>query len=313
MEETRITIITPCFNDSKLISETLGCILNQSYNCWEYFVVDDGSTDGTQELVKKYAAKDSRLQFVQRPKTLPKGANACRNLGAEMSTGEYLIFLDSDDLLSLDALEKMSELIEKSQPKLLVNRTRSFVIETNDRDFKPFEIASVKSAYNAFNNYKILWSTVSVLWNKDFFNELGCFDLKLNRFQDYELHLRALGTMKEGEAVFFPTKSPLCFYRQSNFHKTINLEKMRMILKDAKYVIDKSTKNFPEKLKSGFFDYLIRRYNIVFEPDDYNYLKRMREEHDLISETQIMKAQLLRPFKFNLFINKVLSYLLFKL
>ena len=106
MKTPLVSIIIPTYNRAHLIGETLDSILAQTYANWECIVVDDGSTDKTSELMAAYCKKDMRFQYHHRPKDRPKGANACRNYGFELSKGEYIQYLDSDDLISLNKIEE---------------------------------------------------------------------------------------------------------------------------------------------------------------------------------------------------------------
>ena len=108
-----VSIIIPTYNRAHLINETLKCVLAQSYTNWECIVVDDGSTDNTIAIVDGYIQKDSRIKFYERPVNRIKGASTCRNIGIENSEGQYIQFLDSDDILSADKIEKQLILLEK--------------------------------------------------------------------------------------------------------------------------------------------------------------------------------------------------------
>ncbi|MAP79619.1 MAG: hypothetical protein CL526_00895 [Aequorivita sp.] len=99
IQNALVSIIIPTYNRAHLIGETLDSVLAQTYTNWECIVVDDGSTDGTEALLQKYVEHDSRFQYHHRPKDRPKGANACRNYGFEISKGEYIQWFDSDDLM----------------------------------------------------------------------------------------------------------------------------------------------------------------------------------------------------------------------
>lgn len=112
-----LSIIIPVFNRAHCIGETLQSIQQQEYTHWECIVVDDGSTDTSVETVAAFAKADSRIQLFERPQTLPKGANACRNYGFEQSKGDYINWLDSDDLMSPDKLIcQVQRLIENPEP-----------------------------------------------------------------------------------------------------------------------------------------------------------------------------------------------------
>lgn len=94
-----VSIIIPTYNRAHLISETLDSIKAQTYTDWECIVVDDGSHDGTEHLLEYYAKNDSRFKYYKSPSSKPKGANACRNFGFEVSSGVFIQWFDSDDFM----------------------------------------------------------------------------------------------------------------------------------------------------------------------------------------------------------------------
>lgn len=94
-----VSIIIPTYNRAHLLGETLNSVMAQTYRNWECIVVDDGSTDHTNELLEFYNKKDSRIQYHHRPKSYPKGANPFRNYGFKLSHGEYVQWFDSDDII----------------------------------------------------------------------------------------------------------------------------------------------------------------------------------------------------------------------
>ena len=104
MNDILISIIIPTYNRANILEKTLDSVLNQTYTNWECIVVDDGSTDSTDEMLDKYCRQDSRFQYHKRPKESFKGGNVCRNLGFGVSRGTFIKWLDSDDLLSHDLL-----------------------------------------------------------------------------------------------------------------------------------------------------------------------------------------------------------------
>lgn len=80
-----VSIIIPTFNRAHLIGETLDSVLAQTYPNWECIVVDDGSTDNTDEVMAEYMARDARFQYHHRPEDRLPGGNAARNYGVEFS------------------------------------------------------------------------------------------------------------------------------------------------------------------------------------------------------------------------------------
>lgn len=103
-----ISIVIPLFNREDLIVETLDSIANQTKDNWECIIVDDGSTDNSFEVASTYQQKDKRFKCIKRPR-LPKGANTCRNVGADITAGNYVCFLDSDDLLGETFIETRNQ------------------------------------------------------------------------------------------------------------------------------------------------------------------------------------------------------------
>ena len=93
------SIIIPLFNRETLIIDTINSLLAQSEPHWEAIVVDDGSTDRSREIVRRYSDKDPRIILLERPADRRKGPSACRNIGFESARGDYIFYLDSDDLL----------------------------------------------------------------------------------------------------------------------------------------------------------------------------------------------------------------------
>lgn len=94
-----LSVIIPCYNNGDYLARMLNCCLRQSYQDWEVIVVDDGSTDDTPSIVRRFTKKDSRISFYQRERQ-PKGSVVCRNIGFDKSSGKYVIHFDADDLIS---------------------------------------------------------------------------------------------------------------------------------------------------------------------------------------------------------------------
>lgn len=99
-----VSIITPTYNCGRFIGETIESVQNQTYQNWEMIVVDDKSTDGTQEVVSSYAEKDHRIKYYLLEEN--SGAAVARTKAMELASGKYMAFLDSDDLWTSNKLDK---------------------------------------------------------------------------------------------------------------------------------------------------------------------------------------------------------------
>lgn len=186
-----VSIITPSYNRADIIHETAQSIFNQVYPKWEWVIVDDGSTDNSWDLLQVYAAKDDRVKIFKRNRE-PKGACSCRNIAVEKATGNYLIFLDTDDLLATFCLQQRIDTILKYP----------------DVDFVIFPMLLFK---HKPDDLKLLWNIDSpkddlerillgdpvcqgtgTLWKKSSFVAVGMWNEQLMLWQDIELHLRSL-------------------------------------------------------------------------------------------------------------------------
>lgn len=101
-----VSVIITCFNQEKFISKALDSILSQTYQNWECIVIDDGSTDHSAEVIKKYQDKDKRIHYHYQDNT---GVSKARNAGFKLAKGKYIQYLDGDDLLLPEKFGKQME------------------------------------------------------------------------------------------------------------------------------------------------------------------------------------------------------------
>jgi glycosyltransferase involved in cell wall biosynthesis len=99
-----VSIITPNYNCARFITQTIESVLLQTYQNWEMLIIDDCSTDGSYEIACAYSKKDKRIKIFRMEQN--SGAALCRNKAIELSNGDYLAFLDSDDLWLPEKLER---------------------------------------------------------------------------------------------------------------------------------------------------------------------------------------------------------------
>lgn len=186
-----VSVVTPTKNRLALLRETMDSVAAQTFPEWEHVVVDDGSDDGTAEEVKKRAATNPRIRYIRRTGERA-GANVCRNLGVAESRAALIIFLDSDDLLRPQCLERRVEIM-RHNPVLdfTVFRAGVFVKSVGD----------VKRLYHPqdpgddllrFLTLECPWQTTGPIWRRAFLDRIGGFDETVLSMQDLEMHVRAL-------------------------------------------------------------------------------------------------------------------------
>lgn len=110
MKDGLVSIITPCYNGSRYISETMESVISQTYENWEMLIVDDGSKDNSAEVIKKYCEQDKRIKLLSQANA---GAAAARNNGIRNAEGQYIALLDADDLWEKNFLEEQIKLMKE--------------------------------------------------------------------------------------------------------------------------------------------------------------------------------------------------------
>ena len=109
--EKKVSIIMPVYNSEKYVSEAIESVCYQSYKNWELLIVNDGSVDLSSEIIEKYAKKDSRITVFHKRN---EGVSNARNFALGKISGEYVTFIDSDDVYHADRLKKMVQVFEKN-------------------------------------------------------------------------------------------------------------------------------------------------------------------------------------------------------
>ena len=164
MNQNLLSIITPVYQVEQYLPQCLDSILAQTYPHWELILVDDGSKDRSGEICDEYAKKDGRIRVIH---TENRGAGAARNTGFAHATGEYVVFVDSDDYISENMIERLYMTIYKSKYDLVVcNFLRAYPDGKNDftTQFPDMEISGreVLAHWKTQKNYG-LWT---VPWSK---------------------------------------------------------------------------------------------------------------------------------------------------
>lgn len=110
------SFVMPAYNTCKYISRSIESVLSQNYSNWELIVINDGSTDDTPKIIEEYSKKDTRIKSVSVPNS---GVSHARNLGIELTKGDYVGFIDSDDWISSDMLSTLAEQIYFNRPDMI--------------------------------------------------------------------------------------------------------------------------------------------------------------------------------------------------
>lgn len=189
-----VSVVVPAYNTAAYIGATLESLATQSFRDFEVLVVDDGSTDDTRVVA---AACIERLglngRVAIRPDALPKGVASCRNHGVSEAAGEWIAFLDSDDLFEPTKLERVVGPLKSTSTHAYAvhHAVTPFDDATGDTTSAP-EVADADRRKSSLDDLLTDNSiaTSSVVVNRQCFAALGGFDARLNGVEDYWLWLR---------------------------------------------------------------------------------------------------------------------------
>lgn len=188
MEEL-ISVIIPTYNRKALLKNAIESVLNQRNVDFELIVVDDGSTDGTKEIIKQYP-----LKYIYQEN---KGPASARNLGIKKSSGNFISFLDSDDLWIEDKLSLQMKFF-KNNPEYKIVHTNEIWIK-NGKMLKQKEKHKKGSGDQFERSLELcVISPSSVMMKKEIFEEVGLFDESFPACEDYEFWLRVTSKFKIG-------------------------------------------------------------------------------------------------------------------
>lgn len=281
-DEIDFSIIIPSFNKANFISDTINSVINQSYTNWELIIVDDGSTDDSIAVIEAFCNTNTSIHLFKRD-SLPKGGSVCRNIGLQKAKGNYILFLDADDLLQPTCLgNRLLNIKANTTGNLWVFPIGTFY--KNIGDSKSVWRPSGTGFLKRFLKHTLPWHTMSVIWDKNFIDNLKGFDPSYPRLQDVELHTRALLDINV-KLKSYPDIACDAFYRideqRTNQHVAQQLERQKlgvfMYLEKISKVLE-NKKDF-RALKGTLFAFVTTvNYRCLVETKKYNLHKTLIKE-----------------------------------
>ena len=182
-----VSVVIPTHNRVELLPRAIESVLKQTYADLEIIVVSDGSTDNTEEVVKKYTDSDSRVKYIGYSPA--RGGNVARNIGIEASQGEYVAFLDDDDEWLPEKLDRQIDLLEKDVNVGLVYTGVRIIYVNENIEYNSMskERGDLKKTILIDN---CVGTTSTVVLRKSILKKSGMFDDKLKALQDFDLWIR---------------------------------------------------------------------------------------------------------------------------
>ena len=243
MKEPFISVVIPTYNSENLITKTLETVFSQTYNNYEVIVSDDGSSDNTVEVVRavfdRYGHRENKILINSH-----EGAAAARNRGIEVANGDWISFLDSDDLWFEKKLSKVADYILRNYIDIVCH---SVIAKSNEKEilikrhnFHNYNVSPFLSLYRSNS-----LGTSAVTVKKALLTEAWLLDKSLPAAHDYDLWLR-MAMVPDVKIGFI--KEPLAYYitRKGNISSNVE-QRLQCLLKIEKkyYKVLKRSSKFP--------------------------------------------------------------------
>jgi glycosyltransferase involved in cell wall biosynthesis len=211
-----ISIITPTYNAEKTIAQTIQSVLEQTYTDFELLIINDGSTDRTLDIISTF--EDPRIQVFSYPNA---GHSISRNRGLEKASGDYISFLDADDIWVPQKLEAQLKALQMNTSAAFVYSWSNFIAENGDFLRKGHYFRAEGNVYLKLLVRNFIENGSNPLIRKQVFTTVGVFNPTLKAAPDWDMWLRIA---KEYEFICVPEAQIL--YRESAQSVSSNLERM---------------------------------------------------------------------------------------
>jgi len=232
---SKVSVIVPCYNYGKFIPETLESVFEQTYENWECIVVDDGSTDNTNDVISAFINKDRRFRYIYQGN---KGLSSARNTGIKEAKGEFVQFLDADDLIERRKFEcQVKYFIEHPEVDIVYGDVRYFF--TDKPHERLFSVDGRKISWmpkiSGRGKYIVkqliednIMVVSSPLVRRNVINICGLFNEDLKASEDWEYWIRC--ALYDFNFTYFESPETFTLIR---YHSS-NMSKDRFVMLDAK-------------------------------------------------------------------------------
>lgn len=216
----KVSVIVPVYNVEKYLDKCLNSLVNQTLKDIEIIVINDGSTDNSEKIIKKYQKKHKNIKYIKKNNG---GVSEARNVGLEQATGEYIGFLDSDDWLEENMYEKLYNKAKKEDFDIVACDTQA-IFPTK----KTYISSNIKNDY--VKNTELMIDAYAVIWNKIYKKEI-IKDIKfkkdMNFCEDVEFlymvysKVKKIGVLKEPLHNYLQREGSLTYVYDEKLYKLI--------------------------------------------------------------------------------------------
>lgn len=264
-----ISVLIPVLNREKYLKDSLDSVLNQTYSNWECIVVDDGSNDRTLEIVEGFCEQDWRFRLIKRPLNLPAGSATCRNLALECAKGKFLNFLDSDDTLKPDCLEKkVLKFLKNEELDIVISKS---IINNKINGEIKFEHRT-KNSNNLIEDYIlriVSWYIDNPMIRKNFLNEGHKFSTFLKGGQDRDFFIKILIDTPKIEIIDFYGSTynrhvnsiSGIMYQSSSLNSVYNYSHYEALINQTFLLKERAI--FNDRLRAFYFQEILKKFPSV--------------------------------------------------
>lgn len=265
----KVTVFTPVYNCEDYISETIQSILNQTYEDFEYLLIDDCSTDRSVDIIESFS--DPRIRLIKNE--INQGISYNRNLAIDESNGDYLAMIDGDDIALSQRLEKQIEFLEK-HPEYGIIGTEIIHIDAQGKEMNqsitfPIPDEQIPSRM-LFNNY-IYTSSATI--RKSVFEEGIRFKKSFIVAEDYEVWIQLIRKSKIGHI-----REPLTKYRIHD--QSISIQKKQLMLDTEIKIINIQL----NELKCPLNSEELKIFSAISKENHLLYINKYKEVNSLIAK-----------------------------
>lgn len=291
MEKVLVTIIIPVYNVAQYLPKCLDSVINQYYRNLDIILIEDASTDDSNQICHHYSNLDSRIRLIEHP--INKGISFNRKEGIDLAKGEYIFFLDSDDYIELNLVDKVVKVMQDQEVDIVSFSYRKFGESQLDYRCQICDLSEKITDTNQFLNHM-----TSYLWDKCFkkalLKDLTYF-LDLNYGEDHIILIQAASKA----SAFYCLSEPLYWYRQtsgslSNKH---SLDKHFKLIYSFEQLLKLYDKHNNYSLISYIEKCILMRYQRILILRLDTIMTKEEKQDFYYSLKQLKKSPLLHQYK----------------
>ena len=284
----KISVIVPVYNKEAYLERCLNSIIKQTYSNTEIILVNDGSTDTSQHIIDNYKKKYPKL--IKAFKTQNHGVASARNFGIEKVTGDYFLFVDADDYIEQDLIQKLINIIEKQEVDIIKYKLKA--IKDNAEEMSDGAVFENTDGQDAFNRLcftdKLIDTPCLYLFNTKFFKDNNFKFAKDTYHEDFGLIplviIKAKSFISSNIYGYYYIQVSDSIIRNDDYNKTLKKAN------DLFYHYDNMIKEVSEikinnKTKSNILVYysnaILNRVNKLNENDQKEYIKEIKKREIL--------------------------------